>query len=62
MWSDLSSEEIELSEAAGERLGFRVLLYQDGNWICQPRKVELNNGYGSTPEEAEADCKSKNST
>jgi hypothetical protein len=52
---ELTAEEQRLSRDASERLGFPVLLYRDGEWICQPKDM-TPNGYGGTPDEAIENC------
>ena len=57
--SELTKSEIKIGKTASQRLGFRVIVYRDGNWICQPYGDRLN-GYGDTPQEAEEDCRKRN--
>lgn len=58
--SELTSYERKLSSDASHRLPFRVQVYCDGHWICEPYSAKFKNGYGSTPAEAEADCLKEN--
>lgn len=57
---DLTQDERRLSFNASNRLGFKVNLFRDGGWICDPVSNKYKIGMGSTPEEAEADCKKEN--
>ncbi len=57
----LTPSEWEISKAASAELGFRVLVFRDGGWICQPLG-ELKLGFGGTAQEAIQDCKVANST
>jgi hypothetical protein len=56
---ELNTSERALSKAATATLGFRVLVFRDGKWICQP-VGEQRMGFGDTPQEAIDDCRSAN--
>jgi hypothetical protein len=56
---ELTSNEQRLSEKATEQLGFRVSVYFDGLWICQPEN-RCVNGYGATAASAIVDCDRRN--
>lgn len=56
---DLTTSEKEISRKASAELGFPVLVYRDGNWICQPRGRQAM-GFGETVELAVADCRKAN--
>lgn len=58
---ELNKEERALSLDATAELGFRVLVYRDGGWMCQPVGPQ-RMGFGDTPQEAIQDCKVVNST
>jgi hypothetical protein len=60
---ELSTEEKRLSAEAAKRLGIsRVLLFRDGDWICDPRDRvrDLKMGFGSSAEAAVKDCADEN--
>jgi hypothetical protein len=56
---ELTKREKEISAEASERLGFRVLVFQDGNWICQPTGPQ-QLAIESTPEAAIEACRIAN--
>lgn len=60
MTENLTNKEKFLSKAASEILNFEVLVYQDGDWICQPFLSRLSNGYGETFTDAIFDCFTRN--
>jgi|688.fasta_scaffold381434_2 hypothetical protein len=57
----LTPSEWVISKAASAELGFPVLVFRDGGWICQPLG-EQKMGFGSYAETAIQDCKVANST
>jgi hypothetical protein len=58
MADTLYPNEKLISKKASQELGFDVLVYFDGRWICDPVSKERQYlGYGSTPEEAIQDCR-----
>jgi hypothetical protein len=56
----LTPEERKLSDEASKTLGYPVILYQDGNWLCDPLSGRKRMGFGDTPEEAIKDCEENN--
>lgn len=58
MTDALHPNEKLISKKASQELGFEVLVYFDGRWICDPVSKERQYiGYGGTPEEAIQDCR-----
>jgi len=57
----LTPSEWLISKDATAELGFRVLVFRDGGWMCQPVGPQ-RMGFGDTPQEAIEDCKVLNST
>lgn len=57
----LSNKELEISDAASKELGFKVLLYKDGSWMCHSLFLRNDKiGFGGTPEEAVQDYRKRN--
>ena len=56
---ELNATERALSKDASASLGFRVLVFRDGGWMCQPVGAE-RMGFGDTPQEAIDDCRAAN--
>jgi len=57
----LSNKELEISDAASKELGFKVLVYRDGQWMCHALfLIEDFIGFGDTPEEAIQDYRNNN--
>lgn len=57
----LSNKELEISDAASKKLGFKVLVYKDGNWMCHAVFLKKDKiGFGETPEEAIQDYRKNN--
>jgi hypothetical protein len=57
----LTQRERFLSAEASAKLGFPVLVFSDGDWICQPKGAgEI--AYGKTPEEAIEACRKANAS
>lgn len=49
IWSDFATKE----------LGFSVIMFFDGRWICQPNGNQ-KMGFGDTPKNAITDCSENN--
>ncbi len=57
----LTRNELSISNAAWKKLGFKVMVYNvGGNWVCDPGKLSMKLGYGSSSDEAIEDCKKRN--
>lgn len=56
----LSNKELKLSEIASKELGTKVLMYCDGQWICQAFSFKYKLGFGNTPVEATHNFREEN--
>ncbi|NEJ96033.1 hypothetical protein [Rhizobium ruizarguesonis] len=56
----LTSTEQLLSEEASKRLGFKVRVYEEDRWICDPADENKVMGFGGTAAEAIEKCYHEN--
>lgn len=56
----LTEDEKRISADASKKLGFEVIVFQDGRWICDPRDTKKNMGFGISSDEAIRDCRINN--
>jgi hypothetical protein len=56
----LSKKELDLSAIASKELGTKVLLFSDGQWICQAFDFKYKLGFGSSPVHAVHSFKEEN--
>ena len=60
MTKELKADEVKASEAACELLGYKVLVYNVGEWVCAPLDKGMKTGYGASKVHAITNCKEKN--
>ena len=56
----LTSTEQQLSAEASKRLGFEVIVYEDGRWICDAADKNKQMAFGDTAAEAVENCRREN--
>jgi len=56
----LISAEQQLSAEASKRLGYKVSVYEDGRWTCDPADKNKQMAFGDTAAEAVGNCHREN--